>query len=49
MLVEGIQQTEFDSVMSIDATAGNDPVRQQRVVTITCYKYGKKVPYKKLF
>ena len=24
--------------MSIDATAGDDPMRQQRVATITCYK-----------
>ena len=26
MLVEGIQQMEFDTVVSTDADAGNDPV-----------------------
>ena len=27
--VEEIQQTEFDTVMSIDKGAGNDPMKQQ--------------------
>ena len=44
LFVEGIQQTKFDSVMSINATAGNDPMRQQRV---TCYKCDQKVHYRK--
>ena len=42
LLVEGIQQMEFDWVMSVDVTTGNDPMRQQRVATITCYKCGHK-------
>ena len=29
LLVEGIQQTEFDTVMSIQTSAGNDPLKQQ--------------------
>ena len=29
LLVEGIQQIEFDTVMSIDVTTGNYPIRQQ--------------------
>ena len=43
LLVERFQQTKFDSLMSIDATARNDPLRQQGVTPITCYKCGKKV------
>ena len=42
LLVEGIQQIEFDTVMSIDVTAGNNPMRQQRVATMTCYECCKK-------
>ena len=42
LLVEGIQKTEFYSVMLIDVTVGNYPVRQQRVVTITFYKCDKR-------
>ena len=29
LLVEGIQQIEFDTVLSISANAGIDPLRQQ--------------------
>ena len=29
---------EFDPVMSVDATAGNEPIRQQSVLTLICYK-----------
>ena len=36
--VECIQQTE-----SINPSAGNDPMKQQRCVNITCYKCGQKV------
>ena len=32
--VEGIQQMEFDKVMSIDAAAGNDPMTQERLADI---------------
>ena len=42
LLVEGIQQTEIDFVMSYDATTGNHPMIQQTVTTITCYKCGWK-------
>ena len=42
-LVEGNQQKEFDSIMSINAFAGNNPMIQQRVFTITCYECGPKV------
>ena len=34
MLVEEIQQTKFDMLMSIEITSGNDPVRQQRLANI---------------
>ena len=37
LLVEGIKQNEFDTVMSIDANAGNDPVRQQGLSNIKCF------------
>ena len=47
LLVKGIQQTEFDTVMSIDTTAGNDPMRQCRLVTVICCKCGQKGHYKK--
>ena len=47
LLLEGIQHTEFDTVMSIDATTGNNPIRQQRLATITCYKCGGKGHYRK--
>ena len=43
LLVERIQQTEFDCVMSIDVTPGNSTMRQQRVVSITCYKCSQNV------
>ena len=47
LLVEGIQQTEFAFVMSIDITIGNEQIRQQRVVSITCYKCRQKGHYRK--
>ena len=31
-------------VMSIDMTAGNDPIRQQKLANVTCYKCGQKGP-----
>ena len=34
---EEIQQTEFDMVMSIDAVAENDPMRPQKLATITLF------------
>ena len=37
-----IQQIEFETVMSIDTTAENDPLRQLRLANITCYKCGQK-------
>ena len=43
-----MQQTEFDSVMAIDETSGNDPVRQQRVTNITRYKCGQKFTIERL-
>ena len=43
LLVEGIQEIKFDTVMSIHVTAGNGPMKQQRLATITCYKCGQKV------
>ena len=42
LLVEGIQQTEFDMVMSVSAVAGNEPMRQQRLETITWFKCRQK-------
>ena len=49
LLVERIQQMEFESVISVDATIGNDPMIQQRVVTMTCCKCGQKGHYGKDF
>ena len=40
LLVKGIWLTDFNMVMSIDAATGNDPMRQQRLGNVTCYKYG---------
>ena len=37
---------EFDFVMSIDATAGNDSMKQRKVVTMTCYKCGQEDHYR---
>ena len=45
LLVEALQQTEFDMVISIDA--GNNPMRQQKVATITCYKCALKCHQRK--
>ena len=39
LLVEGIQKTKFDTVILIDASAGNDPMRQQSLANITSYKF----------
>ena len=49
LLVEGIQQTDFDMAMSINMTTGNDPVRQQRLLNITCYRCGYKGHFRKDF
>ena len=35
LLVEGIQQTELGRVMSIDVSAGNYPMKKQRLTCIT--------------
>ena len=40
LLLEGIQQTEFDTVMSIDTFAGNNLMRKQRLATITFFMCG---------
>ena len=48
LLVEGIQQTKSYSVMAIDATTGNDPMRQQEVETIIFYKWTER-PLQKRF
>ena len=44
LLVEGIHQTDQDAVMSINALGliSQDPVRQQRLVNMSCYKCGQK-------
>ena len=42
LLVEGIQKTELHAVISIDASASNDPMRQQTFENITCYKCREK-------
>ena len=47
LLVKGVQQRDFDIVMSIDVTAGNDPMRQQRLANMTSYKCGYKGHYRK--
>ena len=47
LFVEGPQQTEFNFVMLIDVTAGNEPIRQQSIATITCYKCRQKGHYRK--
>ena len=47
LLVQGIQQMKFDTVISIDVTDGNDPMRQQRVGNITCFKCRQEGHYSK--
>ena len=47
LLAEGIQQTEFTMVMSNDPSASNDPMKQQQLEYITCYKCGQKGHYRK--
>ena len=39
--------TEFDMLIEIDITTGNDPTRQQRLANTTCYKCGQKGHYSK--
>ena len=46
-LVEGIQQTKFYTVMSIDASTGNDPMKQQGLANTTCCKHGQRCHYRK--
>ena len=41
-LVEGIQLTEFDAVMSIDESANNDTMQQHSLANITHYKFRQK-------
>ena len=41
--IEGIQQRKFDIVMAIDATTGNDLVRQQRLANMTYVSVVKQV------
>ena len=36
LLAVGIQQTKFETVLSIDTNAGNDPMRQQWLANIKC-------------
>ena len=48
-LVEEIQQTDFSTVMLMDASASNDPMKWQQKANITCYKCGQKSHYRKDF
>ena len=45
LFVEGSQQTEFDTFMSLDTSAGNDPMKQKWLANIICYKYGQNGHY----
>ena len=45
LFVGGIQQTEFNTILLIDAATGNNLMRQQRVANITSYKCGHKGYY----
>ena len=47
LLGEGIQQTEFDTAISIGINAGNDPMKQQWLANITCSKCRPKGQYRK--
>ena len=47
LFVEGIQQTDFDAVMSIDASTNDDHMRQQGLAITTCHKGGQKHHYRK--
>ena len=47
MLLEGIQQMEFEAIMFIDTAAENFPVSQQRSGKITCFKCKEKCDCKK--
>ena len=40
--IDGIQKVEFDMVMLFNTTTVNDPMRQQRLANIACYKCGPK-------
>ena len=42
-----MQQTEFDAVMSVNSSTNNDPMRQERIANITCYKCRQKCHYGK--
>ena len=48
LLFEGIQQEEFDTVMSIEMATENDHLRQQRIANIMCFNCRQKRHYKKL-
>ena len=41
LLIDVIQQTEYDTVMSSGANANNNLMRLQRLANITCDKYRK--------
>ena len=45
LLVEGIQQTEFETLMLQDTNAGNNAMRQKWLANIICYKLGWKDYY----
>ena len=47
LFVEGIQQTKFDTIISIDTTSANDPMRQQLLANITCSKCSQNGHYRK--
>ena len=47
LLDYGLQQTEFDTVMSIDTTPANQPMEQQGLLNITCLKCGQKCHWRK--
>ena len=41
LLIKGVQQTEFDMILSINAITGNDSMRKQSLANITCCKCGQ--------
>ena len=47
LLVKGIQQIEFDTVMPTDATDGCYAMTQLRLANITCFKCEQKGYYSK--
>ena len=47
LLIMKIQQTEFDTFMSIDANTANDSMTQQQLANIVCYICIQKGHYRK--